>query len=102
MKTNRELLEHLKSKVSLEFTELRLLNPTIVIEGEQEDYDNYFEARFDYTGETYDVHVQKVDSEGIHCVQANDTNSKIILGLNDLSNIEERLFLVELMQIKIK
>lgn len=102
MITNRKLLEELRSKVVMEFSQLRLKYPTIIIEEDHEECDTYFEARCDQTGETYDVHVLKVDSKGIHCIEVNNTNSKIVLGLNDLSSIEYSVYLVELMDIRVK
>ena len=99
MNKNRTLLNELKSKIAEDYSRLRNENPVIIIEDE-EDYESYFEVRNDISGETYDVHVQKVDSTGIHCVKANDTSSQIVIGLNDLASIEDRMILVEIMTLK--
>jgi hypothetical protein len=62
------------------------------------DYDEYFEVRSDITGSTYDVHIVRVDEEGIEVVEAEDDSKRYYVGFSDLSEIQDRINLIENMQ----
>ena len=62
------------------------------------DYDEYFEVRNDYTGNIYDVHIVRIDEEGIEVVEAEDDSKRYYIGFDDLSEIQDRINLIENMQ----
>jgi hypothetical protein len=101
----RHDLDLLESAVASRFSELRNANPVIEFltqeDVENGEWDDYFDVRNDTTGETYEVTVIKVDEYGIEIYKIEDGKTSRI-GLHDLASLEDKISLVELMEIKVK
>ena len=65
---------------------------------EQDSPDDYLEMRNDITGNVFDVHPLKVTKRGIEVIETDGGDRRHIIRLSDLSSIEDRLNLCELME----
>lgn len=64
---------------------------------ENKDFHEYFEVRGRHG--IFDVHIIKVDENGIKIVESDDDNQRYYIGFRDLSDIQDRINLIELMQL---
>ena len=89
MENYRQQLNDLQTKVSLAVGELRAKHPNIVLntynDYQNSEIDEYLEVRNDLSGDTYDVHLLRVDDRGYHVVSVNDGNEHTI-GLFDFAS----------------
>ncbi len=95
-------LDNLESEVANFFSELLNKQKEIVIfdedDLEHDTPDDYLEYRNDITGNVIDVHPLKVDAFGIHCIDANGNGQRHTLRFSDLSSVQDRINLCELME----
>jgi len=101
----REQLNLLESAVASRFSELRNAKPNIEFLTEEDvengDFVDYFDARNDITGETYEVSIISVTTPGgILVVEVADLSKRKHIGLHDLASLEDKISLVELMEFK--
>ena len=103
MKTFRQQYEELESRLSTAYSalkenkkEFKFLSDEDIENG---DFDECFEVRNDITGNTYDVHIIKVDVNGIKIVESEDNSKIYYIGFKDLATITDRINLIEMMQI---
>ena len=101
----RHDLDLLESAVASRFSELRNANPVIEFltkeDVENNDYEDYLDARNDTTGETFEVVVVAVDENGIFIHQPIG-GEQFYIRFHDLASLEDKISLVELMEIKVK
>ena len=95
-------LDYLETNVAQYFSELLNQKEEIVIfdetDLEHDSPDDYLELRSDITGNVFDVHPLKVTKEGILVVEADGSFTRHLIRLQDLSSIQDRINLVELME----
>ena len=95
-------LDFLEAQVANYFSELLKEKEEFTIfeevDLEHETPDDYLEVRSDITGNVFDVHPLKVTKEGILVVEADGSFVRHLLRLQDLSSIQDRINLVELME----
>ena len=95
-------LDTLETQVANHFSDLLRHQKEIVIfsetDLEHDTPDDYLEMRNDITGSVFDVHPLKVTQEGILVVEADGSFKRHLIGLQGLSNIEDRITLCELME----
>jgi hypothetical protein len=95
-------LDNLESEVANYFSELLTKQSEITIfeevDLENDIPDDYLEMRNDITGNVFDVHPLKVTQDGILVVEADDTSVRHLLKLSDLSGIQDRIMICELME----
>ena len=103
-KTFNNDLDNLESEVARHFTELLETQKEITIfeevDLEHDTPDDYLECRNDITGNVFDVHPLKVTHEGILVVEADGSFVRHLLKLSDLSSIQDRINICELMESK--
>jgi hypothetical protein len=103
MKTIRKRYEELETELSNTYFTLKENKEGYVFLTEEDiengDFDDYFEVRNDITGNTYDVHIIKVDVNGIKIVESEDNSKIYYIGFEDLATIIDRINLIELMQL---
>ena len=103
-KTFNNDLDNLESEVARYFTELLETQKEITIfeevDLEHETPDVYLECRNDITGNVFDVHPLKVSQEGILVVEADGSDVRHLVRLSDLSSIQDRINICELMESK--
>ena len=95
-------LDQLEAEVAIYFNELLQEKKEIVIFEESDlEYDNpddYLEVRNDITGSVFDVHPLKVSYDGILVIEADGSFTRHLIRLQDLSSIQDRINLLELME----
>ena len=95
-------LDYLERNVAQYFSKLLNEKEEITIfdetDLEHDTPDDYLEVRNDITGNVFDVHPLKVTKEGILVVEVDDCYERYFIRLQDLSNIHDRINLVELME----
>ena len=95
-------LDHLESEVANYFSELLATQDEIIIfnevDLEHDTPDDYLECRNDITGNVFDVHPLKVNQNGILVVEADGSFTRHLLKLSDLSSIQDRINLCELLE----
>jgi len=104
LKTFRDELATLESKVAQHFSELLTKQSEFIIFSEEDlehDIpDDYLECRNDITGNVFDVHPLRVNNNGILVVEADGGSTMHLIRLSDLSNITDQIILCELMEEK--
>jgi hypothetical protein len=95
-------LDNLEAEVSSYFSQLLAQQDEFVIfaeeDLEQDSPDDYLEVRNDITGDVFDVHPLKVTRNGIISVTADGEFRKYTFLLSDLSSVQDRINLCELME----
>jgi hypothetical protein len=95
-------LDLLETQVSNYFSELLKTNDEIIIfdevDLEHDTPDDYLEMRNDITGNVFDVHPLKVSQNGILVVEADGSFVRHLIKLQDLSSIQDRINLIQLME----
>ena len=95
-------LDNLEVEVSRYFSELLEEQEEFIIFAEEDlehdTPDDYLEMRNDFTGSVFDVHPLKVTREGIVSVTADGEFNKYTCLLSDLSSVQDRINLCELME----
>ena len=95
-------LDQLEAEVSICFNELLQEKNEIVIFDESdlefETPDDYLEVRNDFSGSVFDVHPLKVSKEGILVVEADGSYIRHLIKFQDLSSLQDRINLLELME----
>jgi hypothetical protein len=103
-KTFNNDLDTLESEVANYFSELLNKQEEITIfdevDLEHDTPDDYLECRNDITGNVFDVHPLKVSHEGILVIEADGSYKRHLLRLSDLSSVQDRINLCELMESK--
>lgn len=98
----RNDLDILETQVSHHFSELLEEQDEFVVFAEEDlehdSPDDYLEMRNDITGEVFDVHPLRVTERGIEVIEADGSLAKHLIRLSDLSSIEDRINLCELME----
>ena len=101
-KTFNNDLDNLESEVANYFSELLNQQKEFIIFSEEDlehdTPDDYLECRNDITGNVFDVHPLKVNHEGILVVEADGSFVRHLLRLSDLSSIQDRITICELME----
>ena len=96
----------LSQEVNSRFLELRELKSEYIFFTEEEvengECDVYFEAISIMTGNPFDVHIIKVDNNGIYVIEVNDSEYRYYIGLMDLADVADRITLVNLMENQLK
>ena len=59
----------------------------------------FYECRNDITGNCYDVYVLSVSNEGILIAEIEDTNDQYTIKFSDFASLQDKISLVEEMQI---
>jgi hypothetical protein len=102
IKTFNNDLDFLETQVSNFYSELLKDNDEIVIfnetDLEHDVPDDYLEVRNDITGNVFDVHPLKVTQNGILVVEADGSFVRQLIKLSDLSSIQDRINLCELIE----
>ena len=95
-------LDLLETQVAIYFSELLKTNDEIIIfdecDLEHDTPDDYLEMRNDITGNVFDVHPLKVSKEGILVIEADGSYTRHLINLQDLSSIQDKITLIELME----
>lgn len=98
-------LDLLETQVAIYFSELLQNIDEVVIfnetDLENDTPDDYLEMRNDITGNVFDVHPLKVTKEGILVIETDGGDTKHLIRLSDLSSIQDRINLVELIEKKL-
>jgi hypothetical protein len=101
MKPIRQRYNELDVELNSTYSELKKDKKEFIFLTEEDiengDFDDYFEVRNDITGNVFDVHIIKVDENGIEIVESDDSDKRYYIGFYDLSSIEYRINLIELM-----
>ena len=99
-------LDNLESEVANYFSELLTKQSEITIfeevDLENDTPDDYLEVRNDITGSVFDVHPLKVTQDGILVVEADGSFVRHLLKLSDLSGIQDRIMICELMETNLE
>ena len=99
-------LDALECRVTDYFSELLSKQKEIIffteVDLERDTPDDYLECRNDITGDVFDVHPLKVSQEGILVIEADGSCVRHLLRFSDLSSIQDRIKLSELMEDKLK
>ena len=105
MNNFRKRLFDLSQEVNSRFLELRELKSEYIFFTEEEvengDAETYSEVR-NNKGDIIDVHIIKVDSNGIDVINADDSEKRYYIGLMDLADVADRIALVDLMEEQLK
>lgn len=100
MKNFTKKLDKLNSEIKGRFNEL-VNQQTFQLYTDEDlengDIDDYFDRRNQVSGDVCECFVLKVDSEGLHCVDVEDIERKVI-GFTDLASVEDLIHLVDLME----
>lgn len=95
-------LDNLEAEVQSYFYELLSKQDEFVIFAEEDlehdSPDDYLEMRNDITGNVFDVHPLKVTNRGIEVIETDGGDRRHIIGLSDLSSIQDRINLCEIME----
>jgi hypothetical protein len=96
------ILDDLERDTAMVFSQLLKQQEEFVIFSEEDlendSPDDYLEVRNDMTGDVFDVHPLRVTRNGIVSVTADGDFIKYTFLLSDLSNIQDRINLCELME----
>jgi hypothetical protein len=102
METIRERYEKLETEISKAYSKLLDDKKEFIFLTEEDiengDYDEYFQVRSDHTGSIYDVHIVRVDEEGIEIVEAEDDTNRYYVSFENLADIQDKINLIENMQ----
>ena len=102
IKTFNNDLDILETQVSNYFSELLQKKTEIVLfeetDLEHDTPDDYLEMRNDITGDVFDVHPIKVNQNGILVVTTDGEFVRHLITLSDLSSVQDRINLCELME----
>ena len=95
-------LDNLEVEVSRYFSELLEELEEFVIFAEEDlehdTPDDYLEVRNDMTGNVFDVHPLKVTKEGILVVESDGSFVRHLIRIHDLSSVQDKINLCELME----
>ena len=95
-------LDNLERDTAMLFSQLLEQQEEFVIfteeDLEHDTPDDYLEVRNDITGDVFDVHPLRVTREGIVVVTAEGEFNKYTCLLSDLSSVQDRINLCELME----
>lgn len=101
-KNLNSILDDLERDTAMLFSQLLQQQEEFVIFSEEDlehdSPDDYLEVRNDITGDVFDVHPLKVTREGILGVTTDGDFVKYTFLLSDLSSIQDRINLCELME----
>lgn len=101
-KNLNSILDDLERDTAMVFSQLLEQQEEFVIFAEEDlehdSPDDYLEMRNDNTGEVFDVHPLRVTDRGIKVIEANGSLVKHLIRLSDLSSIQDRINLCELME----
>jgi hypothetical protein len=95
----------LSQEVNSRFLELRELKSEYILFTEEEVENGYAETYSEVrnkNGEIIDVHIIKVDSNGIDVINADDSEKRYYIGFMDLADVADRITLVNLMENQLK
>jgi hypothetical protein len=102
MKTIRQRYEELEIELSNTYSALKKDKEEFIFLTEEDiengDFDDYFEVRNDNTGGTHYVHIIKVNKNGIEVLNSEDSTQRYYIGFRDLSDIQDKIYLIEKMQ----
>lgn len=95
-------LNELEKKVSWYFNHLLTQKEEFIIFDEtdlvDDTPDDYLEMRNNFTGDVYDIQPLSVNKNGIVVIDTSGDNNIFIIKFQDLSNIQDRITLCELME----
>ena len=95
-------LDNLERDTAMLFSQLLEQQEEFVIFAEEDlehdSPDDYLEMRNDFTGSVFDVHPLRVTDRGIEVIEADGSLAKHLVRLSDLSSIQDRINLCELME----
>lgn len=95
-------LDNLERDTAMLFSQLLQQQEEFVIfteeDLEHDSPDEYLEMRNDITGNVFDVHPLKVTERGIEVIETDGGDRRHIIRLSDLSSIQDRINLCELME----
>lgn len=95
-------LDNLERDTAMLFSQLLEQQEEFIIFAEEDlehdSPDDYLEMRNDITGNVFDVHPLKVTKRGIEVIETDGGDRRHIIGLSDLSSIQDRINLCELME----
>lgn len=95
-------LDNLEAETQGYFNDLLSNQDTFVIFAEEDlehdSPDDYLEMRNDITGNVFDVHPLKVTNKGIEVIETDGGDRRHIIRLSDLSSVQDRINLCELME----
>jgi hypothetical protein len=101
-KNLNSILDDLERDTAMVFSQLLEKQEEFVIFSEEDlehdSPDDYLEVRNDITGDVFDVHPLRVTRNGIVSVSADGDFVKYTFLLSDLSSIQDRINLCELME----
>ncbi len=99
-------LDNLETQVAIYFSELLNQHKEITIFSEEDlehdTPDDYLECRNDITGNVFDVHPLKVSKDGILVVESDGSFTRHLMNFSDLSSVQDRINLCELMENNIE
>jgi hypothetical protein len=99
-------LDALETQVAIYFSELLNQHKEITIFSEEDlehdTPDDYLECRNDITGNVFDVHPLKVSKDGILVVESDGSFTRHLMNFSDLSSVQDRINLCELMENNIE
>ena len=95
-------LDNLERDTAMLFSQLLEQQEEFIIFAEEDlqydSPDDYLEMRNDITGNVFDVHPLKVTKRGIEVIETDGGDRRHTIGLSDLSSIQDRINLCELME----
>lgn len=95
-------LQELEKEVSVYFNELLSQKEEFIIFDKtdlvDDTPDNYLEMRNDFTGDVYDIQPLSVNKNGIEVIDTSGDNTIFLINFQDLSSIQDRINLCELME----
>ena len=95
-------LDNLEKEVSLYFSHLLTQKEEFIIFDKtdlvDDTPDDYLEMRNDFTGDVYDIQPLSVNKNGIEVIDTSGDNNIFLIRFQDLSNIQDRITLCELME----
>lgn len=98
----RHDLDLLENQLARYFSELLNQKEEFIIFAEEDlEYDSpdeYLEMRNDITGNVFDVHPLRVTDRGIEVIETDGGDRRHTIRLSDLSSIQDRINLCELME----
>lgn len=101
-KNLNSILDDLERDTAMVFSQLLEEQEEFVIFAEEDlehdSPDEYLEMRNDITGNVFDVHPLKVTERGIEVIETDGGDRRHTIRLSDLSSIQDRINLCELME----
>ena len=101
-KNLNSILDDLERDTAMVFSQLLKQQEEFVIFAEEDlehdSPDDYLEVRNDITGGVFDVHPLRVTGRGIEVIEADGSLAKHLIRFYDLSSIQDRINLCELME----